>query len=375
VTAAWREMLDSGMYANFPGFLVAKSGTRQNTNIFRVPPGGGAQIDTNGMPISQAVMPLPYNTTGMPALMQLVDNMVQTGQRVGGTSEMQVGEGRGDAPVGTTLALIDQAVKIINSVHKRLHASQAEEFQLLVKVFREHPESFWQRKCKSKTMWDVQKFMQAADNCELVPQADPNTASMGQRVMKITGLKQLQQASPNLYDPIAIDTAALQAMGWSNPEQFFVPPAARAAPPPQLQELQAKMANEKASTQAKMVEAHARDTESKAKAAETQAKMQQGAFAPKQDAGSAGQQQQVDTPVDQALAHAKLMDANTKAMEVGLKAKMAHTENQNRDQDREAKRQESMLNLAKEVIMEPKDAAGAGKKALKIAKQVDKGIK
>jgi hypothetical protein len=271
--------------------------------------------------------------------------------------------------------LIDQAVKIINSVHKRLHASQAEEFQLLVKVFREHPESFWQRKCKSKTAWDVQKFMLAADNCELVPQADPNTASMGQRVMKITGLKQLQQASPNLYDPIAIDTAALQAMGWSNPEQFFVPPAARAAPPPQLQELQAKMANEKASTQAKMVEAHARDTESKAKAAETQAKVQQGAFAPKQDAGGGAGSQQVDTPVDQALAHAKLMDANTKAMEVGLKAKMAHTENQNRDQDREAKRQEAMLNLAKEVIMEPKDAAGAGKKAVKIAKQVDKGIK
>lgn len=374
VTAAWREMLDSGMYANFPGFLMAKSGTRQNTNIFRVPPGGGAQVDTGGMPISQAVMPLPYNTTGMPALMQLVDNMVTTGQRVGGTSELQVGEGRAEAPVGTTLALIDQAVKIINSVHKRLHSSQAEEFQLIVKVFKEHPKSFWQKKCKSQTLWDVEKFMQAANNCELVPQADPNTASMGQRVMKIMGLKQLQQANPSLYDPIAIDTAALAAMGWSNPEQFFVPPAARAAPPPQLVQAQAQMANEKASADAKVIEANARAAEAKAKTTETQAKIDQGAFAPKSD-GVAGSAQQTDTPVDVALAQAKMMDAHTKAREVGIKAVESQTEDQNRDQDRQAKERETLLNLAKEVIMEPQDAAGAGKKAVNIAKQVDKGLK
>jgi len=62
VTAAWRELLDAGMYANFPGFLFADAGARQNTNIFRVPPGGGALIKTNGMPIQQAIMPLPYKT-------------------------------------------------------------------------------------------------------------------------------------------------------------------------------------------------------------------------------------------------------------------------------------------------------------------------
>ena len=182
------------MYANFPGFLMAKLGMRQNTNVFRVPPGGGAQIDTGGQPIGQVVMPLPYETQHMAPLMALVQDMVQTGQRVGGTSELQVGEGRADAPVGTTLALIDQAVKIMNSVHKRLHSSQAQEIQLIVKCFVENPETFWMRKCKSKTPWDVEKFMQAATNCELVPQADPNTASMGQRVMKIQGLIQVQQA-------------------------------------------------------------------------------------------------------------------------------------------------------------------------------------
>jgi hypothetical protein len=390
VTAAWREMLDNGMYANFPGFLMAKSGTRQNTNIFRVPPGGGAQIDTSGMPINQAVMPLPYSTQGMPALMSLVENMVETGQRVGGTSELQVGEGRADAPVGTTLALMDQAVKVINSVHKRLHSSQAEEFQLLVKVFKEHPESFWQRKCKSKTLWDVQKFMAAATNCDLVPQADPNTASMGQRVLKITGLKQLQAASSNLYDPISVDTAALVAMGWSNPEQFFVPPAARAAPPPQLQQLQGEMANEKAKADAATAEAKARMTEAQASAAETAEKIKTGALAPKpESAGVAAQPPDQDLPSDTMQAQAKLMDAKTKMLdaqtkqrEVAVREQEAATEDQNRDKDRTAKLHETAIGLAGDVIRAPTtegggqvSTSGVGKKASKIIKQVDKGLK
>ena len=130
ITAAWREMLDAGMYASFPGFLLADSGARQNTNIFRIPPGGGALVKTGGMPINQAIMPIPYRDPSS-SLMSLVENIAQTGMRVGGTSEQPVGEGKQDAPVGTTIALIEQAQKILSAVHKRLHAAQAEEFQML----------------------------------------------------------------------------------------------------------------------------------------------------------------------------------------------------------------------------------------------------
>ena len=383
VTAAWREMLDNGMYANFPGFLMAKSGSRQNTNIFRVPPGGGAQIDTQGQPIGNAVMALPYETAHMAPMMALVQDMVQTGQRVGGTSELQVGEGRADAPVGTTLALIDQAVKIMNSVHKRLHASQAEEFQLLVKVFKEHPESFWQRKCKSKTKWDEAKFMQAANNCELVPQADPNTASMGQRVMKIQGLMQLQQAAPNLMDPIAIVTAAIRAIGWANPEQFLVPPAARAAPPPQLQQMQAQMANEKAAADAKVTEANARATEATAKQADVQAKIDTGHYAPKAEGVAAGAQAEPpESQLDIATAMAKVRDSETRAREVAIKAQEAQVENHNRDLDRAAKEKDTAIDLAKAVIGAPTagesgkqvGVSTVGAKTNKIIKDVDKGV-
>lgn len=387
VTAAWREMLDNGMYANFPGFLIQKAGTRQNTNIFRVPPGGGAPIDTQGVPLNQAVMPLPYNTEHMAPMMALVQNMVETGQRVGGTSELQVGEGRAEAPVGTTLALIDQAVKIMNSVHKRLHASQAEEFKLLVECFKEHPDSFWMRGCKSKTPWDEAKFMEAANNCELVPQADPNTASMGQRVMKVQGLIQLQQAAGNLMDPIAIVTAAIRAIGWANPEQFMVPKAARNQPPPQLQEMQAKMENEKKAADAKTAEANAKMAEAKAKTDEVQAKISQGAFAPKP--GVAPDAPDQETLLDRATAESKIRDSLTRAREVELKAATMKTEDQNRDQDRAARTEDAMLGLAKEFIEQPttsKSADGkttqgrvpkntnAGSKALKVAKQIKKGV-
>ncbi len=383
ITAAWRLMLDNGMFANFPGFLMAKGGTRQNTNILRVPPGGAAQIDTGGLPIGQAAMPLPYNTAQMPPLMSLTDNLAETGRRIGGTAEVQVGEGRADVPVGTVMAMIDQAVKVMNAVHKRMHAAQAQEFQLLKAVFRDHPESITERKCKSKTQWSREQFIAALNNCELVPQADPNTSSSGQRLMKVVALKQLQGQSPNLYDPIKVDTAALAAIGWPNPEEFFVPPAARAAPPPQLQQMQAQMANEKAAADAKVTEAQARATEAQAKQADVQEKIDSGHYNPKPEAGVAGPAPPQDTPVDEALARAKMLDAETHSREVAIKAHEVLIENQNRDQDRAAKEKDTAIDLAKAVIGAPTQGesgkqvgvGNVGKKTTKIIKQVDKGIK
>ena len=344
ITAAWRELLDAGMYSNFPGFLMADTGARQNTNIFRVPPGGGALVKTGGMPISQAIMPLPYQPPSQ-ALMALVDNIANTGMRVGGTSELQVGEGRPDAPVGTTLAMIEQATKIENAVHKRLHSSQAEEFRMLCECFKQHPEAFWQRNAKPAMQWDEQMFLSALENFDLTPQADPNTASHAQRVMKITALKQLQAANPSMYDPIAIDTAALQAIGWSNPSQFMAPPQAQKNPPPEMIQAIAKVQNETKTAEARMIEAQARMQE-------TQAKIQSGAFAPKQPAQGGG----VDPQVGQAAmmkSQADLLNAQTKAGEVDLRHQERMAEDENRDLDRQSRERVAMLQLARDLVMHP----------------------
>jgi hypothetical protein len=327
ITAAWREMLDAGMYANFPGFLMADTGARQNTNIFRVPPGGGALVKTGGMPLNQAVMPLPYKDPSS-ALMTLVDNMAQTGMRVGGTSEMMVGEGRADAPVGTTIALIDQATKILNAVHKRMHSAQAEEFQLLVRTFKEHPDSFWQRIKKPAYQWSEQVFLQALNDCELVPQADPNTASHSQRMMKIMALKQLQASNPSMYDPIAIDTEAMKAAGWSNPEQFLAPPSAQMRPPPQLLEAQARISIDQKKADAQMMVAEA-------KVAETQAKIGQG-----QD-GQGG------------LDPMKLADLKIKAAEIEERSLDAQLDAMNRKRDRESRERLAALKLVEQIAENP----------------------
>ena len=335
ITAAWRELLDSGMYANFPGFLMADTGARQNTNIFRVPPGGGALVKTGGMPINQAIMPLPYNNAAAPSLMALVSNMAETGMRVGGTSEMQVGEGRADTPVGTTLAMIDQATKVLNAVHKRMHSAQAQEFQLLVRCFQENPESFWQRNKKPAYPWDEQTFLAALEDHELVPQADPNTASHGQRMMKIAGLKQLQQGNPSLYDPIAIDTAALQAMGWSNPQQFMVPPSTLSSkPPPEVEYA-------KAMVQIKKQEADA-------KTAMVDVKKQEVAIKAQGEGGLAGADQG-PMIADQL----KIADIELKRQELQEKQQDSMMDAMNRKRDRESRERLAAVKLAEDLAANP----------------------
>jgi hypothetical protein len=330
ITAAWRELLDAGMYANFPGFLFSDQGLRQNTNIFRVPPGGGAPIKTGGMDIRQAIMPLPYKEPSG-ALMTLVENMAQTGMRIGGTSEQQVGEGRADAPVGTTLAMIEQATKVLNSVHKRMHAAQAEEFRLLMDCFKDHPESFWQRNRKPAKQWDEQTFLTALEDCDLVPQADPNTASHSQRVMKIMALKQLQQQNPTMYDPIAIDTAALQAIGWSNPQQFLAPPEAQGKMPPEMQQKVAELAIKKqdADNKSKLADA---------KVAEIAAKVQQG-----------GQQGGGVVPFDPM----KVAELQLKVQELKQRGEESRLEAMNRKRDRESHERLATMKFAEQMADNP----------------------
>lgn len=333
ITAAWRELLDAGMYNNFPGFLMADTGARQNTNIFRVPPGGAALVKTGNMPLTQAVMPLPYKEPSG-ALMNLVNQMADTGMRVGGTSEALVTEGKPDAPVGTTLAMIEQAQKILNSVHKRLHAAQSEEFELLAQCFREHPDSFWMKNRKPAFPWDEKTFTDALDNFYFVPQADPNTASQTQRLMKVLALKQLASSNPSLYDPIAVDTAALQALGWSNPAQFMVPASAQGKPPPELIKAMADMENEKLSAEARMLDSQTRAQESQAKIELERAKLELQAG---KDQGDPAKMAQLDI---------QRMDIQQRSQDALLDAV-------NRKRDRESRERLAAIKLAEELIRNP----------------------
>lgn len=230
-TMSWRLMLDAYMYANFPGFLYLQGANRQTTNEFRIPPGGGMPIRSDAQDIRQAILPLPYKSPDA-AMNSFIDNIVSTGQRVGGTADTPVGEGQAQAPVGTTLALIDQATKIESTVHKGLHASQDEEFRLFKELFRADPASLWRtnRRCALKK--NVQKTLIALEDCDIVPRADPNVPSRMHRMAKIAAVKQLQMMNPTLYDAEKVDAWALPQIGIEDPESLFAPPPDPNAQPP-----------------------------------------------------------------------------------------------------------------------------------------------
>ena len=379
ITAAWRELLDAGMYSNFPGFLMADTGARQNTNIFRVPPGGGALVKTGGMPLNQAIMPLPYKEPSG-ALMSLVQNMAETGMRIGGTSEQQVGEGRADAPVGTTLAMIDQATKMLNAVHKRMHAAQAEEFRLLVRTFKDNPESFWQRNKKPAYQWDQDTFLKAIEDYELTPQADPNTASHSQRMMKIAGLMQLMGGAPELFDKKAVYSDALQAMGWSNPDQFYAKPQ-----PPNIEQMimgNPMILKEVADLLIKKQDSDTKKLVGEAQAAELHARAQQ---IPQEGSQAGGGVNPMDAQIKQALAQAdmqlkgadlqlkqaqiaevqakgqmdrtadpmKMADLQLRQRELDQKQEDAELDAINRKRDRESRERLAAVKLAEDMAANP----------------------
>lgn len=229
VTAASREMLDAGMFANFPGFLIAKWATRQNSNEMRLAPGSGSPIDTQGQDIRSAVMAVPYKDV-LPGLKALVDSLKEDGQRVGSVADTGIGEGKQDAPVGTTLALIEQATKIESEVHKRNHQSQSEEFTMLKELLEEDPGSFWRHNPKCAGQWDEAKFLAALKRCNLVPVADPNTPSHLHRLMKAMGLIQLDKAYPGKLDSNEILKSVIRVMG--APESLVLPPQPAGEQPP-----------------------------------------------------------------------------------------------------------------------------------------------
>jgi hypothetical protein len=227
LTALGRQLLDAGQFANFPGLLSSDVGGRQETTQIRVNPGGMKTIKTGGMKITDVVMALPYKEPSQ-VLMTLAKNVSDNARRLAMTAQVQVGEGRADVPVGTMMALIEQATKPMAALHKQNHSSQQEEFEKLKELFAEDPTALSRYAKNPRRKWEeAEEF----NDLDLVPVSDPNVPSHVHRVMMATALSQLV----NIFEPELNKTWALEiilsTLGY--PSQGAInPPAPPPQPPP-----------------------------------------------------------------------------------------------------------------------------------------------
>ena len=217
LTATFREFLDAGMFASFPGFLYSDEAGKQLTNQFRVAPGSGAPIKTGGKPIGEVVAPLPYKMPDA-AFMAFILHLEESGKSLGGEASVPLSEGAANMPVGTMLAQIEQTLKPIKGVFKGLHRSQSEEFQLLKQRFREDPGALWRFNPKPARQWEEAEFLAALEDAELVPMADPNTASQVQRIAIAWAMVELAEKAPYLFKERDTALRFMRMVGIPDPE-------------------------------------------------------------------------------------------------------------------------------------------------------------
>ncbi len=238
LTAILRMQLDAGQFSIFPGFLFSKQGGRQITNEIRIAPGTGKEIDTGGLPIGQVAMALPYPGPSS-VLASISEKVAEDGLRLGMASQVEVGDGRADVPVGTTMALIEQATKVMAAVHKRNHVSQQREFEKLRKLFNKNPQALWSFAKNPARKWQMAEEFK---DFELVPASDPNIPSHTHRLMQSNALVMLAQGAPDQFNKRAVTEVVLRTLGYKNPETLLAPMPQPGAPPPIPPEIQAKMA-------------------------------------------------------------------------------------------------------------------------------------
>lgn len=216
LTAILQIMIDKGMLSTFPGGLKAKS-IRMSTN--EVNPGVGEWPDVDLGPfddIRKAFMAMPYGEISQ-TFMALFTSIEQDVKRMGGTLELEIGEGRANVPVGTIMAMLEQQTQQMSAVHKSDHTSQKEELRLLRDLFVENPASLTRLARNPARKWEV--GAEFAD-LNIVPASDPNVPSQMHRIMQSQYILDLAMKAPPLFAGKEIKTAArvLSAIGVANPE-------------------------------------------------------------------------------------------------------------------------------------------------------------
>ena len=222
-TAALRQLIDAGTLSNLPaGFKMR--GIRVQNDAVSLQPGEFRDVDAPGGNLKDAFFNLPYKEPSQ-TLLQLMNIVVQAGQRFASIADMQVGDGNQQAAVGTTVALLERGSRVMSAIHKRIYSSLKEEFVLLSKVFSTYLPPVY----PYDVIGDQKEIKQADfdDRIDIMPIADPNIFSQTQRIATAQTELQLAQSNPQIHNLYEAYRDMYQAIGVKNIDQILPPP-----PPP-----------------------------------------------------------------------------------------------------------------------------------------------
>ena len=206
-TGSLRALLDSAAFSNMQGGFKLKG--RVTGGDLQVNPGEFADLDATVDDVNKAIMPLPFKEPSG-TLFNLMNAIVQAGQRFASTADLNVGDVNPNAPVGSTVALIEQGSKAFSAIHKRLHYSQGQEFKLIAKTNAKYlPEQF------EFSISGVTQRILSTDfdsTIDIIPVSDPNVFSTAQRIAQAQSVLQLSQSAPQLYDMYDTHKRMLEAL-------------------------------------------------------------------------------------------------------------------------------------------------------------------
>ena len=222
-TSILRQLIDAGTLSNLPAGFKAR-GIRIRNDDQPLQPGEFRDMDAPGGSLRDAFVPLPFKEPSQ-TLLSLLGILVDSGRRFASIADIQVGDGNQNAPVGTTVALLERGTRVMSAIHKRLHASQRIEFEILAKVFGEYlpPAYPYSTANGNQTI----KALDFDSRVDVLPVSDPNTFSMSQRVIMAQELLRTVQSNPEIHGPTGIHEAykrMYSSMGVQNIEQLLPPP-------------------------------------------------------------------------------------------------------------------------------------------------------
>lgn len=214
-TSIIRQLVDAGTLSNLPGGLKAR-GLRVKGDDTPIAPGEFRDVDVPSGAIRDNIMPLPYKEPSQ-VLAGLLDKITEEGRRLGAISDMNISDMSANAPVGTTLALLERTLKPMAAVQSRVHFAMKQEFKLLKVIIADYaPEDYdflpdtGERKARKADYALV----------DVIPVSDPNSSTMAQRVVQYQAVLQMAQQAPQIYDLPQLHRQMIEVLGIKNADKL-----------------------------------------------------------------------------------------------------------------------------------------------------------